>query len=269
MRSMRHLLRQSVIVMYSNSHGCRYERLRGHLLVGIVLLLLGAGIQAQTLHLKTEHYPPYNIDLVRTGESDVAKIGGASTEIIVELMRRSRYDYTMELLPWARSYAMAQAKSLTGVFSTSRTEKREALFKWVGPIQENDYVLLGTSRRNIKLNSLEEAKNYTIGTYRDSAASGMLLEANIKPELVRSDHLNIMKLKRNRIDLWIAGNLYGRYLAKQYGVTGLQQAYTVKKRYMYIAFNKSTPDLIINKLNDILAVMRKEGFIETVNARYQ
>ena len=38
---------------------------------------------------------------------------------------------------------------------------------------------------------------------------------------------------------------------------------------MYVAFNLSTPDEVIAKLNGILRTMRAEGFFEKVYAQYR
>ncbi|MGH1439085.1 MAG: substrate-binding periplasmic protein [Cellvibrionaceae bacterium] len=224
---------------------------------------------AQTIRLVTEHYPPYNIDLSLDEENKRSGIGGASTEIVIEMIRRSKYPYTLELLPWKRAYGSAQEKAFTGVFSTTRNSAREKLFKWVGPIANNNYVLFSTRERNIQLSRIEEASIYSIGAYRDSAGEGLIKELGLQSELVRSDHLNVLKLARNRIDLWVSGNLYGPYLAKQYGVSNLQEAYTLREAQMYVAFNLNTPDSVIERLNGILDTMRTEGFLESVYQRYR
>ncbi len=239
-----------------------------HLLFLIACLCLSSFLQAQTIYLKTEHYPPYNIDL-SLNDSGEKGIGGASAEIVLEMIRRSGYAHKLELLPWKRAYRLAETEVYTGVFSTTRTEARENVFKWVGPIADNNYVLFTTQERNIFLESIDTAKKYSVGAYQGSAGEGLMREAKIPIELVPRDHLNALKLQRNRIDLWISGNLYGPYLAKQYGVTNLKEVYTVRKAQMYVAFNKNTPDIVINKLNDVLQTMREEGFLKAVYDRYK
>ncbi len=237
--------------------------------IASLVFTLSMHAQSQAIHLTTEHYPPYNIDLSLTSKNKANQIGGASTEIVKELMRRSEYSYTLKLFPWKRAYQAAQQTVYTGVFSTTRTPAREELFKWVGPIADNNYVLFTSSDRDILISRIADAKNYTVGAYGGSVAVSIMEDAGITTELVPRDYLNVLKLERERIDLWISGSLYGPYLAKQNGVTQLKEVFTVRKTQMYIAFNKETPDSIIEALNTILESMRKEGFMERVYSRYR
>ena len=56
-------------------------------------------------------------------------------------MKRSGTPYHLHFLPWARAYTYGLEKPQHCVFSTSRTAEREALFKWVGPVSQIDWVL--------------------------------------------------------------------------------------------------------------------------------
>ncbi len=245
------------------------RNLRAIILLSPIFFLFNTFASAQTIELKTEHYPPYNIDLSPAEISTKKKISGSSTEIVRELMKRSGYKYNMELLPWKRAYREAEEELMTGVFSTTRTEAREDLFKWVGPIAENNYVLFTSEKSSIAINSFEDIKQYTVGVYGGSAAAGILEKENIPVEIVSRDHLNALKLERQRIDLWFTGRLQGLYLAKNNGVTGLKEIYKTPSRYMYIAFNLKTSDAVINKLNKTLKEMEDDGFVESVYFKYR
>ena len=234
-----------------------------------VLVFFSVLAKAQTIQLKTEHYPPYNIDLSPAEISSKKIISGSSTDIVREIMKRSGYKHNMELLPWKRAYRQAQEEVFTGVFSTTRTESRENLFKWVGPIAENNYVIMTSEKSNIVINSLNDLKRYTVGVYGGSAAAAILEKENIPVEIVPRDHLNALKLERERIDLWFTGRLQGLYLAKNNGVKGLKEIYKTPSRYMYIAFNLETSDIVIEKLNIILKEMEADGFVESVYTKYR
>ncbi|MGX9080579.1 transporter substrate-binding domain-containing protein, partial [Klebsiella pneumoniae] len=59
------------------------------------------------------------------------------------------------------------------------------------------------------------------------------------------------------------------YLANQEKTTNPKPVFVFKETQMSLAFNKETPDDLINKLNEILAAMKADGTIEKINAKYQ
>ena len=81
------------------------------------------------------------------------EITGISTEIVREIFKRNKLDYSISLLPWNRAYSMAAETPNLGVFSTTRTPEREPLFKWVSPLTSNNWVFLSKKDRNIQLKS--------------------------------------------------------------------------------------------------------------------
>jgi polar amino acid transport system substrate-binding protein len=127
----------------------------------------------------------------------------------------------------------------------------------VGPIAENNYVLSTSEKSNIAINSFDDIKRYTVGVYGGSAVAGILEKENLLAEIVPRDHLNALKLERQRIDLWFTGRLQGLYLAKNNEVTGLKKIYKTPSRYMHIAFNLKTSDTVIDKLNKTLKNERR------------
>ena len=68
--------------------------------------------------------------LRRTIEDEMLKVAGS---------QQTRGD--IAFLPWARAYNLALNNKNVLLFSTTRTEAREALFKGVGPILKSNFVL--------------------------------------------------------------------------------------------------------------------------------
>ncbi len=238
------------------------------LLLGIFLCFASGSSYGQTLHLTTENYPPFNMNIAGRDSAKEDQITGISTEIVQELFKRAEIGYTMTLYPWKRAYWLAKNRSNYGVFSTTRTEAREPLFKWVGPLVTNNWIFLAKKERKIKINSLEDARKYRIGGYEGDAVALYLQNQGFKLNLTIADHYNALLIDKNRIDLWATGQLLGPYFAKRAGVSGLEEVFMFKETIMSIAFNKSVPEETINQLNEVLQQMRKDGTIETINQRY-
>ena len=239
-------------------------------MVWIIIFLVKGSVHAETMHLVTENYPPFNMSFEKGDQRNYKnKIIGISTEIVMELFKRAKINYTIELLPWKRAYSMALETPNYGVFSTTRTATREKLFKWVGPLVKNNWVLLAKKDRNIHVDTLNEARKYKIGGYLEDAVALYLMSQSFKLDLTTRDNLNARKIDADRIDLWATGHRLGYYLAKQEGVVGLETVFTFKKTIMSIAFNKSVQTGTVNRLNEIIQQMQGDGTIEEINRRYE
>ncbi len=151
------------------------------------------------------------------------------------------------------------------IFSTTRTEEREHLFKWVGPIATNTWTVFALKDRHIKIKSEEDLKAYKIGGYRQSATSSYLKNLGLPVSELESDETNPRRLVEGMIDLWASGNLVGMYRAKAKGYSELiELVYTLKDVDLYLALNKSFPDEVVAKLNLELNQMRDTGIIEEI-----
>ena len=172
----------------------------------LILSLVSASAAASVddVVFMTEQYPPYNL------EADNSLQGIAVDTLALMLLRTgsTQVREDIELLPWARGYKRVLSDPNTCLFSTTRTEERENLFKWVGPIAPNTVSLIAKKERNIKIDSAQDLKKHKIGTIRDDVAEQYLANAGIglnDMERVAESILNIKKLNRGRIDLWAYG----------------------------------------------------------------
>ncbi|BBH53419.1 substrate-binding periplasmic protein [Fluviispira sanaruensis] len=214
----------------------------------------------------TEHYPPYNM-------IENESIVGVSAEIMQELFKRAKVNYTLNIYPWAHSYKLALEEPNTVVFATSRTPEREKLFKWVGPIGESNWVFFAKEGSTIKINTLDEAKKHRVGGYNDDATADYLKKNGFIPGksliLANNEVQNAFKLEAGRIDLWATGALLGPYISKSEKTGKIVEVFTIKKSELYAAFNKRTDDALIKKLNDLLIQMNKDKTIEKINKKYK
>ena len=126
-------------------HRFRHALLAGWLLLGVVL----GSVSAQpSLELFTEDYPPLTFE--RDGE-----IAGGGTAIVREIMRRAGVTVSMQLVPWSRGYAATLRRENTALFVTALTPEREPLFKWVGPVAPDSWVLYAKADSPITAKSLD------------------------------------------------------------------------------------------------------------------
>ncbi|MVW74498.1 substrate-binding periplasmic protein [Pseudomonas xionganensis] len=219
--------------------------------------------------LLTENFPPYNMAINGKNFAQEDNIDGIAVDIIREMFKRAGIQYNLTLrFPWDRIYKLALEKPGYGVFVTARLPERENLFKWVGPIGPDDWVLLAKSDSAISLSSLDEAKQYKVGAYKGDAIAEYLVEKGLEPVTALRDQLNAHKLMGGQIDLWATGDPAGRYLAKQEGITGLKTILRFDSAELYLALNKEVPDEVVQKLQSELDKMRQEGFVDDILNSY-
>ncbi len=99
----------------------------------LLMLLLSASLAcAAELRIITEIAPPLNYteDGTETG-----KLTGQAAEIVKEVQKRIGDATPIEVMPWARGYSLVQSEPNVMLFSTTRTEAREGLLQWVGPVR--------------------------------------------------------------------------------------------------------------------------------------
>ncbi len=247
-----------------------------HLLLALASssMLMAATVHADessdtSLVLLTENFPPYNMAKNGKNFARDENIEGIAVDIMRETFKRAGISYNLTLrFPWERIYKLALEKPGYGVFVTARLPDREALFKWVGPIGPDDWVLLAKADSKIQLEGLKQAHRYRIGAYKGDAIAQSLDKQGLKPVIALRDQDNAQKLMEGQIDLWATGDPAGRYLARQLGVNGLKTVLRFNSAQLYLALNKDVPDEVVARLQAALDELRKSGRVDEIMARY-
>ena len=229
---------------------------------GIAMLLL-ISAQAAALTLTTEEYPPYNFS------TDGGKtITGSTTDVMNEVLKRTGIKATKAVYPWQRAYRMALDDKETCVYSATRSVAREKLFKWVGPLAPDSWVLFAKADSTIHASTLDDVRKYKIGGYQGDAKAAYLKERGFSLDEAVNEEQNIRKLDAGRIDLWAASTAVGPWTAKNLGVK-IKPVLTFKEVQMYAACNLSMPDADIAKMNEAIKAIKSDGSMDRFLKAYQ
>ncbi len=219
---------------------------------------------AQILTLTTEDYPPFDMVDPKTGN-----ISGISAEKVVELMRRAKSTYTLKSYPWARSFQMAQTTPNTCVYSTSRTPEREAMFKWIGPLVQNNWVIFKRADDPRKPKSLEDLRPYLLGTYRDDAVQEFLAMKGYQTDIANSDNNNPRKLLARRFDFWATGEKHAAVILKNQGLSKkFVQLFSFHQSHLYLACHASMAQKRVDHYNRLLKQMENDGTMAAIEKKY-
>nr|WP_315488539.1 transporter substrate-binding domain-containing protein [uncultured Rhodoferax sp.] len=142
----------------------------------ILLLLIAA-----TCPLAHAGDAPTNV-LVLTGgvvgvsaTESPARTAGYGRELISKLMQDAGLSYTMEPQPFARALRTLETQPNAVLFPMLRTAERESKYQWVGLMAKRNYYLYRLdSRKDIVIQSLEDARQYRIGVLRGDVRTDYL-----------------------------------------------------------------------------------------------
>lgn len=224
-----------------------------------------SSLTAAELTILTEDLPPLNY--LKNGA-----LVGPSVEIVKEIQKRVGSDEQIEVYPWARAYKMALEKENVVLFSTTRSESRENLFKWVGPLATKRDVLVAKKGSGLKINTLEDAKMVGgIGTIRDDTKEELLKSLGFTNlESISDEQLNARKLFLGRIDLWAYKVPGIKTVCELAGVdyNELEIVYHLRKIDLGIAFSIQTPDSIVDKWRNAYDAMVADGTIMRIQSNW-
>lgn len=215
----------------------------------------------------TEQYPPYNFE----NNEKLEGIAVDLLDLILQEMGGGKTIEDVQLLPWARGYKMVQNEDNICLFSTTRTEEREELFKWAGPITETTIGLTAQKNKNIKIEKPEDIKKYKTAVIRDDVAQSLLnqigvkeLDGNSKNEVI------IKKLESGRVDLWGYETKVAAFELKNAGVENeYEVVYTLKEGELYYAFSKSIDEDFLMKFQKALDKVKSSPKYSEILKKYQ
>lgn len=161
--------------------------------------------------------PPYTIH-------DQGNFSGAAYDIIRAVFSRAKIPHTVKLLPFSRAYRTTQSSHNTFVFPLSKIAKRKNDFEWIGPITPSPMSVFAlASRTDIRIYTLDDMRNYSIGTVQNDVRETYLADHGFPlgsmQRLTGSDpyERNIRKLAMGRIDLLPMPDHVFYYLCRKTG----------------------------------------------------
>ena len=216
------------------------------------------------LSIYTENSPPASY---LAGD----RLQGRAVDIVREILRRLQMPEAIEIVPWARGYALATSQPNVALFSTTRLPQREKLFKWVGPIYSQTWGFYGKKGSGIQINSLEEARRVArIGTYHKDAKEQYLHSKGFRNLVSANKNIsNIRHLIDGNVDLWVSSDFNMPFLARQAGIEPdqLELVFAFKKVQNYIAFSLQTDDRLVQQWQQTLDATKHDGTYDRLIGR--
>ncbi|BBB69787.1 hypothetical protein UNDYM_5534 [Undibacterium sp. YM2] len=230
----------------------------------VSLAIVPAISHAETIKLLIQEFAPFTHTDIKTGE-----IQGALTEKIAEILRRAGDNYSISSTSLARGLNSTLNDDNTCLFGFRRTPDREHLYKWVGPLVNDNWVLYGRKNDSRVLKSFEDAKAYSIGSYKNAATGVQLSEQGYKIEFASQDDDNPRLLVNGRLNYWIVSESHGMFLAQQQGFANdIVRAIKWKSIELNMLCNVRMDKQRIELYNKINKELDNDGTMEKIMRKY-
>lgn len=238
--------------------------------VSLLSILIGyiPWAAAETYKVVTEPLAPVHYE-----ENGVIK--GIATEIVEAIFAEAGLETEISVYPWKRAYHITQKEKNTFIYTINRTPKREALFKWIGPILSKEtYLYKARERKDIQIKSYEDAKQYITAVILGHSLTTRLMDKGFTSgkELVvtRNKQIQIKVFLKGHSDL-ITGNQYTIFRSLKsegYSMDYVEPALFITAGGYYLAANLDTDDTLITRLQEANKRIQASGLVEKTVKKY-
>ncbi len=236
-------------------------------MLSVVFFIVG-NCQAEKFKVFTEPLEPVHYE--ENGE-----IKGIATEVVRAIFTEAGMEPQIEIYPWKRTYQKALTNNNSFIFTINRTEKREPLFKWIGPIlDKNTYLYKLKSRKDIEVASYEDVKKYTTAVILGHSLTSRLMEMDFQEgeELITTPNKNIQikVFLKGRSDL-ITGNQYTilRSLKSEgYSIADVEPVLLVSSKGYFLGANINCKDEVVERLRQANSRVQSSGLVEKIIEKY-
>lgn len=217
----------------------------------------------------TENSPPYNY--LKNG-----KLEGMAVDILKKMVKEiegNENNLKVKVLPWAVGYRNILQKSNTSLFSMAKLKSRASLFKWVGPIFNAKKIILAKKSKKIKISSLKELANFSVGTIKEDSSEHILINRGVDVDLLdRSNSTKelVNKLINGKNDLIAYDNYIVKWVLVELGekLSEYEVIYGLGEGQHYYAFNKSISDKMIGKMQKSLDKIKSKSEYKKILDKY-
>ena len=217
------------------------------------------------LTMLTEEYPP--VTFMKDG-----KVTGFVTDIVREIITRQGIPDRIRLTSWDEAYNVALNNPNVVLFSAERTEKREKLFQWVGPVGKNSAIFYAKKSSGIKINSLEEARKFSAIATTTNWFTEQYLRSKGFTNLVSSPlaTTNVKQLMEGSVQISVFTDITVPEIVKNagYNMDDLEPVFLVSNTFFYIAMSLGTPVEIVKKWQSVLDGIKTDGTFEKIYRGY-
>ncbi len=228
-----------------------------------IFVCLSFYAHSQQVIFFTEDLPPLQI-----ANDEQHNTSGALVELMELVIKESQINGKIQFYPWARSYGLSLEQPNTFIFSMLRSEEREQKFIWIDKLYTiRSYFAALKTRKDIAINSIDDAKQYSVGSIRHDLAEDYLLQKGftLNKNLYLSSKYSILweALYSGRVDIAFTNSVIWKHEIIKTGLDAsmLSLIFDIPDfaSDMYLAANLHTDPELIKKVKNSLTSIKADG----------
>lgn len=229
------------------------------LLLGLSLAPLSSAC-GQNIHLLTEEYAPFNY-------TKAGAITGISVDQMTHVAERAGIDYTLEIMPWARAFTLAEKQPMHCVFTTGYNRDRATRFLWIKPLLKDQMVMLKRQDAVYDDLTIVKARELRVGSQRGDFAVEALEQIGFHDiDLAADIDVTLRKLLSGRIDLMPTS--VKTYEKMRLDGVPVEKAMMLAGQVYGVACNKDTPLDLVERMQAELDKLIVSGEQDRIFAAY-
>jgi ABC-type amino acid transport substrate-binding protein len=232
------------------------------LIVAALAAQAAAHLAAQTLNVYATELPPLSY-------LEGGKPRGYYVDLMNLVEQRSGLHFDWQFQPWARAQVSTQQDPSGLIVNFTRTEEREPKYRWIERVGWGRYAIFTLKERSIREARL--LKEATIGYLLGADAAGVLASQGfLRTEAANGNDANVRKLKKGRIDGWIANIWTGPavYQAAGFAPTELHALKIGAPWQQWMAASLQLDPGVGDRLKRVLLDLQADGSIDALERRY-
>ena len=226
---------------------------------------------ANTLLFVAENLPPYHY----LDKDD--QPCGFLVDTVKAVVEAADVDADIKIIPFARGYKTTLNQANVFMISLLKTPAREKYFQWVGQSYKSTAFLVGLKdRSDVKLTTIDDAKNYVVGTIRGYHSEEYLKTLGF--DIEKNLHLSVryeqmwQMLFKKRIDFILTNFIALEKEMKSIGLSSEDiKPYIQLKDFpseLHIAAGLKTPPDTVVKLKKALAKIKVNGTYQKIMTKW-
>lgn len=247
------------------------KRLALLLCIGLTQAQAGGPVAVRNMHFVTESFPPFTFE-----QGGLAV--GPMVDVLNEACSRLHWQCEIEVMPWRRALALAEAGRVDGIFTVVDIPERRAKFHISPPVVKAHYSLYTLASRPLNYRAPADLAGREIGVYGPSATSRALqdLLAGVAGAAIRVERDNLTVLRK------LAAGRYGtngaalvnrdvaNWLINTNAISGLKMTASVRDlQYSFGLSRIRTPEAAADEFASTLQQLCHEGRMRRIVSGYR